>query len=100
VFLDTTVVLFCVFRYLLRKLLQFQAADGLNPLALLESQQPPGPAAKSAKNAGSASADQTLEAATRKPASKKKAGGGGGEAKKKIKNQAAKDLLGQVLLLT
>lgn len=84
-------------RYLLRKLLQFQAVDGINPLAAMETQPPGGP--KSSKSPANVStpSEQTPESVAKKAASKKKVAlgtvGAGVEARKKLQNQVAKDLL-------
>ena len=89
-----------LFRYLLRKLLQFQSAsDGAAPLSMSDSHSTAGVKSSKSPASHSTTPDHALDSSAKKSGSKKRAtpagAGSSGESKKKMQSQAAKDLLGE-----
>lgn len=89
-----------LFRYLLRKLLQFQSAtDGAAPLSTPDSHLAAGVKSGKSPAGHSTTPEHALDSAAKKSGAKKRAVatgvGSGGESKKKMQSQAAKDLLGE-----
>ena len=89
-----------LFRYLLRKLLQFQSAtDGATPLSTPDSHLAAGVKSGKSPAGHSTTPEHTLDSAAKKSGAKKRAVAAGvgssGESKKRMQSQAAKDLLGE-----